>query len=119
MTKQLNVTNDQIISELNESYGAYATTAQVRLWAQAVGYTPSTILNRLADRKCGRGKYNVAVQKLEETFAGRHLGETYHIDIDAKEQVFGVADNDNTIILPLSEFPSWNNYLQRHCHHTR
>ena len=69
MAKRLNVTNDQILSELNESYGPYATTAQVRLWAQAVGYTPSTILNRIADRKCGRGKYNVAVQKLEETFA--------------------------------------------------
>ena len=44
--------------------------------------------------------------KLEETFAGRHLGEAYHIDIDAEEQVFGVADDDNTIIFPLSEFPS-------------
>ena len=42
--------------------------------------------------------------KLEETFAGRHLGEAYHIDIDAEEQVFGVADDDNTIIFPLSEF---------------
>jgi len=38
--------------------------------------------------------------KLEETFAGRHLGEAYHIDIDAEEQVFGVADDDNTIIFP-------------------
>ena len=28
--------------------------------------------------------------KLEETFSGRHLGEAYHIDIDAEEQVFGV-----------------------------
>ena len=44
--------------------------------------------------------------KLEETFAGRHLGETYHIDIAAEEHVFGIADDDNTIILPLSEFPS-------------
>ena len=43
--------------------------------------------------------------KLEETFAGRHLGEAYHVDIDAEEQVFGVADDDNTIILPLSDFP--------------
>ena len=42
--------------------------------------------------------------KLEETFAGRHLGEAYNIDIDAEEQVFGVADDDNTIIFPLSEF---------------
>ena len=44
--------------------------------------------------------------KLEETFAGRHLGEAYHIDIDAEEQVFGVADDDNTIVFPLSEFPA-------------
>ena len=44
--------------------------------------------------------------KLEETFAGRRLGEAYHIDIDAEEQVFGVADDDNTSIFPLSEFPS-------------
>ena len=43
--------------------------------------------------------------KLEETFAGRHLGEAYHIDIGAEEQVFGVADDDNTIIFPLSDFP--------------
>ena len=43
--------------------------------------------------------------RLEATFAGRHLGEAYHIDIDAEEQVFGVADDDNTIIFPLSEFP--------------
>ncbi|WNL50975.1 MoxR-like ATPase [Synechococcus phage S-CREM2] len=69
MAKRLTVTNDQILSELNESYGPYATTAQVRLWAEAVGYTPSTILNRIADRKCGRGKYNVAVEKLEKTLA--------------------------------------------------
>ena len=68
MAKRLNVTNDQIISELHESFGAFATTAQVRLWAEAVGYTPSTILNRIADRKCGRGKYDIQVKKLEETF---------------------------------------------------
>ena len=43
--------------------------------------------------------------RLEATFAGRHLGEAYHIDIDAEDQVFGVADDDNTIIFPLSEFP--------------
>ena len=43
--------------------------------------------------------------RLEATFAGRHLGEAYHIDIDAEEQAFGVADDDNTIIFPLSEFP--------------
>ena len=30
MAKRLTVTNDQILSELNESYGPYATTAQVR-----------------------------------------------------------------------------------------
>ena len=44
--------------------------------------------------------------KLEETFSGRHLGEAYHINIDAEEHVFGVADDDNTIIFPLSEFQS-------------
>ena len=44
--------------------------------------------------------------RLEAPFAGRHLGEAYHIDIDAEEQVFGVADDDNTIIFPLSEFPA-------------
>ena len=42
--------------------------------------------------------------KLEDTFAGRHLGEAY--PIDAGEQVFGVADDDNTVIFPLSEFPA-------------
>ena len=44
--------------------------------------------------------------RLEATFAGRHLGEAYHINIDAEDQVFGVADDDNTIIFPLSEFPA-------------
>ncbi len=44
--------------------------------------------------------------KLEDTFAGRPLGEAYPIDIDAGEQVFGVADDDNTVIFPLSEFPA-------------
>ena len=44
--------------------------------------------------------------KLEETFAGRHLGETYNVDINAEDQVFGVADDDNTIIFPLNEFPA-------------
>ena len=44
--------------------------------------------------------------KLEETFTGRHLGEAYHIDIAAEDQVFGLVDNDNTIIFPLSEFPA-------------
>ena len=44
--------------------------------------------------------------KVEETFAGRYLGETYYIDIDAEEQAFGVADDDNTIIFSASEFPA-------------
>ena len=44
--------------------------------------------------------------KVEETFAGRHLGEAYHIDIDAEEYVFGAADDENTIIIPLNEFPA-------------
>lgn len=69
MAKRLTVTNDQIINELTESYGNIVTTAQVTLWAKAVGYTPSTILNRLADRKVGRGKYSLEVKKLEETLA--------------------------------------------------
>ena len=43
--------------------------------------------------------------RLEEAFVGRQLDEVYHIDIDAEEQVFGVADDDNMIIFPLSEFP--------------
>ena len=33
-------------------------------------------------------------------------GEAYHIDIDAGEQVFGVADDDNSVIFPLSDFPA-------------
>jgi len=44
--------------------------------------------------------------RLEATFAGRHLGEAYHIDIDAEDQVFEVADDDNTVISPLREFPA-------------
>jgi len=44
--------------------------------------------------------------KLEDSFTGRHPGEAYHIDIDAGEQVFGVADVDNSVIFPLSDFPA-------------
>ena len=44
--------------------------------------------------------------KLEATFVGRCLGDAYHVDIGAEEQVFGIADDDNTIIMPLSEFPA-------------
>ena len=32
-------------------------------------------------------------------------GRLSHIDIDAGEQVFGVADVDNSVIFPLSDFP--------------
>ena len=51
----------------------------------------------------GKGALPVTV---EESFAGRHSGDSYHIDIDAEEQVFGTADHENTIIFPLSEFPA-------------
>jgi len=44
--------------------------------------------------------------KQEDTFVGRHLGEAYPIDIDDGEQIFGVVDDDNTVIFPLSEFPA-------------
>ena len=44
--------------------------------------------------------------KLEDTFAGRHLGEAYPIDIDAGEQIFRVAVDDNTVIFPFREFPA-------------
>ena len=34
------------------------------------------------------------------------MGEAYHIDIDAEDKVFWVADDDNTIIFPLNKFPA-------------
>jgi hypothetical protein len=68
MAKRLNVTTDQIVTELSESFGNVVTTSQVRLWAEAVGYTPSTILNRLSSFKSGRGKYQLEAQKLEKAY---------------------------------------------------
>jgi len=51
----------------------------------------------------GKGALPVTV---EESFAGRHSGDSYHIDIDAEAKVFGVADDDNTIVIPTSKFPA-------------
>ena len=68
MAKRLTITTDQIISEISTQFGETVTTAQVRLWAEGNGYKPLTILNRLSDKKAGRGKYTLAVKKLEETF---------------------------------------------------
>ena len=44
--------------------------------------------------------------KLDSSLVLGHLSKWAHIDIDAEEYVFGAADDENTIIIPLNEFPA-------------
>ena len=69
MATRLSISTEAIVSEISEQFGADVTTADVRLWAEGNGYKPLTILNRLAGYKSGRGKFALAVEKLEETYA--------------------------------------------------
>ena len=72
MPRKLSVTTEQIVESILdyfESNSATVTTAGVRQWADSVGYTPSTILARLANFKSGRGKYSLQrLQALEDQY---------------------------------------------------
>ena len=72
MAKRLSITTEQIVESIldyYESNQATVTTAGVRQWASDVGYTPSTILARLANFKSGRGKYSLQrLQALEDQY---------------------------------------------------
>ena len=69
MATRLSISTEAIVSEISEQFGADVTTADVRLWAEGNGYKPLTILNRLAGYKSGRGKFALAVEQLEATYA--------------------------------------------------
>ena len=103
MAKRLSVTNDQIVSELTESYGSTVTTAQVTLWAKAVGYTPSTILNRLSSFKSGRGKYTLEAQKLEKAIAAPAAEPVGEVKTIIKEAVDLVPTKDENFV-PFGNF---------------
>ena len=72
MAQRLTITTEQIIESILDYFctnEATVTTAGVRQWAESVGYTPSTILARLANFKSGRGKYSLQrLQELEQQF---------------------------------------------------
>ena len=72
MGKRLTVTTEQIVEGILNYYetdSCEVTTTGVRAWCDSVGYPSRPILNRLADYKCGRGKYHLQrVQELEATF---------------------------------------------------
>ena len=72
MAKRLSVTTEQIIESLLDYYNSNAitvTTAGVKQWAEENGYTPTTILARLAPYKSGRGKYALErMQQLEQSY---------------------------------------------------
>ena len=72
MAKRLAITTEQIIESLLDYYNSNAvtvTTAGVKQWAEENGYTPTTILARLAPYKSGRGKYALErMQQLEQSY---------------------------------------------------
>lgn len=72
MGKRLSISTEQIVDGILNYYNSNAvtvTTADVRQWCSDCGYTPSTILSRLASYKSGRGKYSLErIQQLEQSY---------------------------------------------------
>ena len=103
MATRLSITTDQIVKEISEQFGADVTTADVRLWAEGNGYKPLTILNRLSGYKSGRGKFALAVEKLEETFAAPAAAPVATVApvleslVPAKDETFVPFGNFNDI----------------------
>ena len=72
---RLSITTDQIVNAILDYYESNSievTRAGIKQWASDCGYVGSTILNRLASFKSGRGKYSLsraeAVAKLEKDY---------------------------------------------------
>ena len=99
MAKRLSISTEQIRETIASEFGNEVTTAQVKLWAEGNGYKPLTILNRLAEFKSGRGKFTLAAQKLEETFAAPAAADVSVFDslIPAKDDTFVPFGNFNNI----------------------
>ena len=86
MPGRLQVTTESIIEAIVREHGCDVTTQQVRDYSIAAGYTPSTILNRLASYKSGRGKYTLQqIEKLEKSYEAEvdcNFGSSYEKEID-------------------------------------
>ena len=72
MPRKLSVTTQQIVDSILDyfnSNNAEVTRAGIIQWCDDTGYVASTILNKLADYKSGRGKYRLErVQQLEQSY---------------------------------------------------
>ena len=107
MATRLSITTDQIVKEISEQFGADVTTADVRLWAEGNGYKPLTILNRLSGYKSGRGKFALAVEKLERAYEKEvecNFGSSYEKDIDAAIEYQSLVPTKDETFVPFGNF---------------
>ncbi len=63
------MTDDQIIQDLQDQYGAKITSGEVKAYCQMNDLSYPTVTRRLENFKVGRGKWDLTVkEKLEQSF---------------------------------------------------
>ena len=68
------ISSEYIVSSLQAIYGSKVSSGDLRAWSAMSGVSYQTITNKIADRKVGRGKWNLevtqeTVNELEETYS--------------------------------------------------
>ena len=70
----MSISSEYIVSSLQQIYGDNISSGDLRAWSALNGVSYQTITNKLADRKIGRGKWNLevtqeTVKELEVTYS--------------------------------------------------
>ena len=68
MPRKSEVTTANLIDHLTELHGPEVDVVQVRNAADHFGVSYPTICNRLIDYKCGRGKWNLTAQEIQQAY---------------------------------------------------
>ena len=68
MPRKSEVTTANLVDHLTELHGPEVDVVQVRNAADHFGVSYPTICNRLIDYKCGRGKWNLTAQEIQQAY---------------------------------------------------
>lgn len=105
MPLRINMTNEQIIDDLKNTFGVEFTAADVRGYCASKSISYPTVTKRLDNFKVGRGKWNLEVTK--KTI--QDLENTYH---SSSASPIGVIDSLNQNLIPqkYSNFVPFGNF---------
>lgn len=105
MPLRINMTDEQIIEDLKNTFGVEFTAADVRGYCASKSISYPTITKRLDNFKVGRGKWNLEVTK--KTI--QDLENTYH---SPSASPIGVIDSLNQNMIPQKDtnFVSFGNF---------